>query len=148
MRASTNSGIIKDLSAARVVAPPASATAERQEVRPVNPIHPGAHEHGIRAHKNLRQIPSRRESNRDGVGAEVAEVANELPCSKAPVDIDLPVDVKEAARFLGVSASLVYSYVERRQIPHFRMMGRAIRFRLSELEAWRQQFHVDGETNG
>jgi excisionase family DNA binding protein len=55
------------------------------------------------------------------------------------------VDVKAAARFLGVSPSLVYSYVDRKQIPHFRMMGRAIRFRLSELEVWRQQFHVNGE---
>ena len=57
---------------------------------------------------------------------------------------DRPVDVKTAARFLGVSPSLVYAYVERKQIPHFRMMGRAIRFRLSELEAWRQKFHVNG----
>jgi len=55
-----------------------------------------------------------------------------------------PVDVRTAARFLGVSASLVYAYVERKQIPHFRMMGRTIRFRLSELARWRQQFHVDG----
>lgn len=51
-----------------------------------------------------------------------------------------PVNVKEAAKFLGVSPSLVYAYVERKQIPHFRMMGRAIRFRLSELDVWRQQF--------
>ena len=58
-----------------------------------------------------------------------------------------PVDVKTAARFLGVSASLVYAYVERRQIPHYRMMGRAIRFRLSELAEWRQQFHVNGGIN-
>jgi excisionase family DNA binding protein len=50
-----------------------------------------------------------------------------------------------SALFLGVSPSLVYSYVERKQIPHFRMMGRAIRFRLSELEVWREQFHVIGE---
>ena len=57
---------------------------------------------------------------------------------------EMPIDVKTAARFLGVSASLVYAYVERKQIPHFRMMGRAIRFRLSELEAWRQKFHVNG----
>jgi excisionase family DNA binding protein len=49
-----------------------------------------------------------------------------------------------AARYLGVSPSLVYAYVERKQIPHYRMMGRAIRFRLSELAAWRQQFHVNG----
>jgi hypothetical protein len=28
--------------------------------------------------------------------------------------------------------------------PHFRMMGRAIRFSLSELEKWRQKFFVNG----
>ena len=61
-----------------------------------------------------------------------------------PSGSDDPVDVRTAARFLGVSASLVYAYVERKQIPHFRMMGRTIRFRLSELERWRQQFHVNG----
>ena len=61
--------------------------------------------------------------------------------------LELHVDVKTAARFLGVSCSLVYSYVERKQIPHYRMMGRAIRFNLSELALWRQQFHVGGGTN-
>jgi excisionase family DNA binding protein len=55
-----------------------------------------------------------------------------------------PVDVKTAARFLGVSPSLVYAYVERKQIPHFRMMGRSIRFSLAELEKWRQKFFVNG----
>jgi excisionase family DNA binding protein len=35
-----------------------------------------------------------------------------------------PVDVRTAARFLGISPSLVYAYVERKQIPHYRMMGR------------------------
>ncbi len=44
------------------------------------------------------------------------------------------VDVKAAARFIGVSTSLVYAYVERKQILHYRH-GRAIRFRLSELKA-------------
>jgi len=57
------------------------------------------------------------------------------------------VDVKAAARFLGVSPSLVYAYVERKQIPHFRMMGRSIRFSLAELEKWRQQFFVNGGIN-
>jgi excisionase family DNA binding protein len=65
-----------------------------------------------------------------------------------PKDFEKPVDVKAAAAFLGVSSSLVYAYVERKQIPHFRMMGRAIRFRLSELDSWRQQFHVNGGING
>ena len=62
-------------------------------------------------------------------------------------EFEPPVDVKTAARFLGISASLVYAYVERKQIPHFRMMGRSIRFRLSELDQWRQQFHVNGGIN-
>jgi excisionase family DNA binding protein len=60
---------------------------------------------------------------------------------------EVPVDVKTAARFLGVSPSLVYVYVERKQIPHFRMMGRAIRFSLTELEKWRRQFIVNGGIN-
>ncbi len=58
------------------------------------------------------------------------------------------VDVKTAARFLGVSPSLVYAYVERKQIPHFRMMGRSIRFSLIELEKWRRQFFVNGGIYG
>ena len=57
---------------------------------------------------------------------------------------ETPVNVKAAAQFLGVSPSLVYAYVERKQIPHYRMMGRSIRFRLSELTEWRRQFHVNG----
>jgi excisionase family DNA binding protein len=63
-------------------------------------------------------------------------------------DFEQVVDVKTAARFLGVSASLVYAYVERKQIPHFRMMGRAIRFSLAELEKWRRQFFVNGGIYG
>ncbi len=57
---------------------------------------------------------------------------------------EAPITVKTAARFLGVSPSLVYAYVERKQIPHYRMMGRSIRFRLSEPAEWRRQFHVNG----
>ena len=65
-----------------------------------------------------------------------------------PKGPERPVAVKAAAEFLGVSPSLVYAYVERKQIPHFRMMGRAIRFRISELDQWRQQFHINGGING
>ncbi len=61
-----------------------------------------------------------------------------------PREFEEPVDDKTAARFLGVSSSLVYAWVERKQIPHYRMMGRSIRFRISELEEWRKQFHVNG----
>ena len=59
-------------------------------------------------------------------------------------DFEELVDVRSAARFPGVSRSLVYAYVERKQIPHFRMMGRSVRFNLSELDKWRQQFRVHG----
>ena len=54
------------------------------------------------------------------------------------------INVKRAAQFLGVSASLVYAFVERKQIPHYRMMGRVIRFRRSELDRWLDQFKVHG----
>ena len=62
-----------------------------------------------------------------------------------PTDLtfEKSVDVKTAAGFLGVSPSLVYAYVERKQIPHYRL-GRAIRFRPSELEAWFRRFHSSG----
>ncbi len=61
-----------------------------------------------------------------------------------PAGLEALIDVKSAARFLGVSPSLVYAYVERKQMPHYRLMGRAVRFRLSELDRWRHQFHVNG----
>ena len=70
--------------------------------------------------------------------------ATPMPVIQTGPGFENPIDVKTAAQFLGVSPSLVYSYVERKQIPHYRMMGRAIRFRISELANWRQQFHVDG----
>ncbi len=59
-------------------------------------------------------------------------------------DSETLIDVKAAAQLLGVSPSLVYAYVERRQIPHYRVMGRAIRFSAEELLRWRERFHHDG----
>lgn len=55
------------------------------------------------------------------------------------------VGVKAAAQFLGVSPSLVDAYVERRQVPHYRL-GRSIRFRISELDEWLKRFHSNGGT--
>jgi excisionase family DNA binding protein len=51
-----------------------------------------------------------------------------------------PIRVREAAIFLGVSPQTVYLWVERKQIPHLRVMGRNIRFLKSELEPFRAQF--------
>src|SRR6266542_2702822 len=43
-------------------------------------------------------------------------------------DAEYPLTVREAARFLGVSPQTVYLWVECKQIPHLRVMGRNIRF--------------------
>ena len=58
---------------------------------------------------------------------------------------NLPITVKEAARFLGDSHQTVYLWVERKQIPHFRVMGRNIRFLKSDLRPFRAQFKQEVE---
>jgi len=58
---------------------------------------------------------------------------------------NLPMTVKAAARFLGVSPQTVYLWVERKQIPHFRVMGRNIRFLISDLRPFRDQFKQEVE---
>jgi excisionase family DNA binding protein len=56
-----------------------------------------------------------------------------------------PLKVKEAAKFLGVSPQTVYLWVERKQIPHLRVMGRNIRFLKSDLEPFRASFKQEME---
>jgi len=70
-------------------------------------------------------------------------MANSQPPPHTNVFFDreeLPLRVREAAVFLGVSPQTVYLWVERKQIPHLRVMGRNIRFLKSELEPFRAQF--------
>jgi len=74
--------------------------------------------------KNLPQTKST-----DGASAALALVPEEVPLT-----------VREAAVYLGVSIQTVYLWVERKQIPHLRVMGRNIRFLKSELEPFRAQF--------
>ena len=62
---------------------------------------------------------------------------------------ELPIRVREAAVFLGVSPQTLYLWVERKQIPHLRVMGRNIRFLKSDLEPFRATFKQEvgyGET--
>jgi excisionase family DNA binding protein len=63
-----------------------------------------------------------------------------IKAPNATVINELPIRVREASVFLGVSPQTVYLWVERKQIPHFRVMGRNIRFLKSELEPFRAQF--------
>jgi excisionase family DNA binding protein len=64
---------------------------------------------------------------------------------RAPDDAEYPLTVREAARFLGVSPQTVYLWVERKQIPHLRVMGRNIRFLKSDLEPFRSRFKQEVE---
>jgi len=57
--------------------------------------------------------------------------------------LEVPLTVKEAAKFLGVSPQTVYLWVERKQIPHLRVMGRNIRFLRSDLEPFRASFRQE-----
>ena len=53
---------------------------------------------------------------------------------------EYPMTVRQAAQYLGVSSQTVYLWVERKQIPHLRVMGRNIRFLKSDLEPFRASF--------
>jgi excisionase family DNA binding protein len=77
------------------------------------------------------------------MSSQVPQLALSQPARA--LDRELPVTVKEAAHFLGVSAQTVYLWVERKQIPHLRVMGRNIRFLKSDLETFRAQFKQDVE---
>jgi excisionase family DNA binding protein len=58
---------------------------------------------------------------------------------------DLPLTVRAAAAYLGVSMQTVYLWVERKQIPHLRVMGRNIRFLKSDLQPFRAAFKQEVE---
>jgi excisionase family DNA binding protein len=58
---------------------------------------------------------------------------------------EYPLTVREAAKYLGVSPQTVYLWVERKQIPHLRAMGRNIRFLKSDLETFRASFKQEME---
>jgi excisionase family DNA binding protein len=66
------------------------------------------------------------------------------PKISTPED-EFPMTVREAAKFLGVSQQTVYLWVERKQIPHLRVMGRNIRFLKSELASFRASFKQEME---
>ena len=58
---------------------------------------------------------------------------------------ECPLAVRDAAKYLGVSPQTVYLWVERKQIPHLRVMGRNIRFLKSDLETFRASFKQEME---
>ena len=75
----------------------------------------------------------------------MSEVAIREPRGSPVAETECPMTVKEAAKFLGVSTQTVYLWVERKQIPHLRVMGRNIRFLRSDLESFRASFRQEME---
>ena len=65
--------------------------------------------------------------------------------STSELGTEYPITVRQAAKFLGVSPQTVYLWVERKQIPHLRVMGRNIRFLKSDLEPFRASFRQEME---
>jgi excisionase family DNA binding protein len=81
----------------------------------------------------MNQVNSRRELTR-------------TPTSNVTIqEADRPLTVGDAAAYLGVSSQTVYLWVERKQIPHLRVMGRNVRFLKSDLETFRASFRQEME---
>jgi excisionase family DNA binding protein len=66
-------------------------------------------------------------------------------CDLLPPETSFPLTGRQAALYLGVSAQTVYLWVERKQIPHLRVMGRNIRFLKSDLAPFRATFKQEVE---
>ena len=75
----------------------------------------------------------------------IRETFFQLDQSTSTLAEDCPLTVREAAIYLGVSPQTVYLWVERKQIPHLRVMGRNIRFLKSDLEPFRASFKQEME---
>jgi excisionase family DNA binding protein len=69
----------------------------------------------------------------------------EIEKDRSSLSEECPLTVRDAAKYLGVSPQTVYLWVERKQIPHLRVMGRNIRFLKSDLETFRASFKQEME---
>jgi len=73
------------------------------------------------------------------------EAIRQIDRHNSTLSDDRPLSVREASRYLGVSPQTVYLWVERKQIPHLRVMGRNIRFLKTDLETFRASFKQEME---
>ncbi len=54
-------------------------------------------------------------------------------------------DIGRLSQYLGVKRSTLYTMIERKEIPHYRI-GRLARFRPAEIDAWLVQKRCQAET--
>ena len=52
-----------------------------------------------------------------------------------------PLNVNQAARFLGLKKGTVYNMISRKAIPYYKI-GRRVLFRQAELEAWFKKMFI------
>lgn len=83
----------------------------------------------------------------DAIRAIIAEevaAAEQRITALLPAHVDRTLDVREAAKHIGISEKLIYSLCKTNDIPHERygVSGSrrpTIKIRLSDLEAWRAE---------
>ena len=78
-----------------------------------------------------------------GQGSVMSQLGITQSPDRSAKELEPLMRVKEAAKFLGVSPQTVYLWVERKQIPHLRVMGRNIRFLKSDIEPFRASFRQE-----
>jgi len=49
------------------------------------------------------------------------------------------LNIKEVSEYLGIKKPSLYSRVEKKEIPHYRV-GRLVRFKKSEIDPWMEKF--------
>lgn len=83
-----------------------------------------------------------KEEKVDSQKMEVADLVtdNTIFCTKEVLTSD------EAARYLGMAKSYLYKLTSKKEIPHFKPLGKMCYFNRQELEAWLQSNRVATET--
>lgn len=55
------------------------------------------------------------------------------------------IDVRTLCNYLNVKKSTIYSWVNQGLIPHYKLCGGPVRFKLNEIEEWVNRFKIDPE---
>ncbi len=77
------------------------------------------------------------------MGNKIKEVAD--PIAANSINTKEVLTSTEAARYMGVSMSYLYKLTMRKEIPHYKPMGKLCYFNRAELERWLQGNRVSTE---
>jgi excisionase family DNA binding protein len=62
--------------------------------------------------------------------------------TNTPVNPQKLLDKTEAAKYLGLSVRTVDYYIQKRLLPFYKIGGKTVRFRLSDLDAALEKFRI------